>query len=66
MDYDNSIFTSLLLLFFTVAVALLLLEQLFTPNHAPNESPKLARRVPFVGHLLGLFQHGTQYFTATR
>ena len=65
MDF-NSVLTALLLFPFGIIVTLLLVERALRPHHARNEPPIVASRIPFIGHLLGLFKHGTRYFSTTR
>lgn len=43
-----------------------LLDYLYIPKHLPDEPPLLSSTVPYVGHILGLWRHGTRYYEATR
>ena len=65
MEY-NSIITASLLLLPGIGLILLLLERGLGPQHGRDEPPIVSSRIPFIGHLLGLFTHGTQYFSTMR
>lgn len=43
-----------------------LLDYLFIPEHLPNEPPLVGSEIPYIGHVLGLLQHGTKYLETTR
>lgn len=49
-----------------VAAIWYLLDYLYTPKHHPDEPPLLSSHIPYIGHILGLFRHGTRYYEATR
>lgn len=38
----------------------------FSPRYDPREPPVLSHYIPYVGHILGLIQHGQQYFEMLR
>ena len=65
MDLQSSSITVLLLLSI-IGIALLLLERLLIRKHGLSEPPLCPQRIPYVGHMLGLFTHGTPYFKMTR
>lgn len=59
-----------MLSFSTLTAALIaaiwcLLDWLYAPKHGPDEPPVLPPRIPYVGHIIGLLQHGTRYFEIT-
>lgn len=45
-----------------VAVVAATVSYLFGPTHDPNEPPAIHQKVPHIGHIIGLLQHGLQYF----
>ena len=52
----------LLALLFTFG-CYVLLGKLVNVSHDANEPPLIPQGVPFVGHLLGLLQNGSHYYT---
>ena len=44
----------------------LLLNNFLGTKRDPNEPPSIPQPIPFVGHLLGLIRHGTQYYAQVR
>lgn len=42
-----------------------ILDYFLSPSHLKAEPPILPARIPYVGHILGLLQHGTKYFDIT-
>lgn len=50
----------------TSAAVWYLLDYVYIPKHLPNEPPMLPSRIPYIGHIMGLAQHGTRYFEITR
>lgn len=55
----------LLLLAAIIAVSFVL-DRLLTPQKFPNEPPVVAQSIPYIGHILGLLQHGSRYYQITR
>lgn len=49
-----------------VAAVWYLLDCLYIPVHHPDEPPSLPLHNKHIGHILGLFRHGTGYYEATR
>lgn len=43
-----------------------LLDYYFIPKHAPNEPPLVSSYIPYIGHIIGLFHHGSRYYQVTR
>ncbi len=41
-------------------------EKFWAPKHHVNEPPLVPQRIPYIGHVLGLFIHGMKYFEFTR
>lgn len=59
--------TALMLLLLLLTIAFLLLcERLITAKHQAREPPLVRQRIPYVGHVAGLFLHGMKYFEFTR
>lgn len=52
----------LLLLSFVVYFA----NQRFGPKYDPKEPPVLPQRLPYLGHLIGLWRHGLSYYRTLR
>ena len=58
---------SLLILAVVVVTALAYLaDQLYAPRHFPTEPHLLPARIPYLGHIIGLLQHGIAYLEMTR
>lgn len=38
----------------------------FSLQDAPNEPPRLRPKLPLIGHLVGLLQYGSVYYSMTR
>ena len=57
-----------LLILAVVAVTALayLVDQLYAPRHSPTEPPLLPARIPYLGRIIGLLQHGIAYLEMTR
>lgn len=51
---------------FVIAVVALFFLSRFTPRYDPREPPVLPQKVPFLGHVFGLLQHGLKYYTMMR
>lgn len=49
-----------------LAVVALLALSRWGSRHDPKEPPVLPQKVPFLGHILGLLQHGLKYYTVLR
>ena len=56
----------LLPLLILALVAIYLFDYYFMPKHAPNEPPVVPSTIPYVGHIIGLFRHGSLYYQTTR
>ena len=60
-------FTTILILTLTaVAGVWYLLDYLYAPKPLPNEPPSVSPSIPYIGHILGLLQHGTRYYETIR
>lgn len=46
-----------------VAAVLLVCWQRLSVNLDPREPPLLKPKIPYIGHIIGLFKHHTAYFT---
>lgn len=62
-------------LYFKISVAVLLIltasyiflfEKSWSPKRHVDEPPLVPQRVPYIGHVAGLFFHGMTYFDSTR
>lgn len=42
------------------------LDFIFSLGDDPREPPRIRSKVPLIGHLLGLIQHGPTYYSQTR
>lgn len=49
-----------------IAVVVLFALSRLSPGHDSKEPPVLPQKVPFLGHILGLLQHGLKYYTIIR
>ena len=49
-----------------VATAFYALWRRLTPPHEDVEPPVLWPKMPLVGHVIGMFQHGTSYYSMLR
>jgi hypothetical protein len=43
-------------------VALIYVHQHFRFEHDPREPPLIRHTVPYIGHIIGIFRHGLEYF----
>lgn len=64
--HSGSITMLLPLLGFTLVVVYFLLDRYFMPKHAVNEPPLFTSPIPYIGHLIGLWRHGSLYYRITR
>ncbi len=46
--------------------AICLLNYYLMPTHDANEPPVVSSSIPYVGHIIGLVQHGSRYFEFMR
>lgn len=66
MEWRLNIIALILLLLISIVAFLLLSDQFIAPKHHPQEPPLVPQRIPYVGHVAGLFLHGMKYFEFTR
>ena len=61
-NLDQSVFVVLAV----VAVLYVLAERFMSIKLDPKEPPMVAPKIPYVGHILGLIQHGSHYYSRIR
>lgn len=72
MALDLSIFGDLvrrnagILVVGIVVLSITILSQYLRLEHDPREPSVIPQKVPYVGHLIGMIQHGMKYIEATR
>ena len=49
-----------------VTVVVVVLLQFCVPVHSSKEPPLISPSIPYLGHILGLIQHGVRYYQMTR
>ena len=42
------------------------LDYFYVPKQLPNEPPLVGHYIPYIGHIIGLLQHGTRYYEIIR
>ena len=53
-------------IFISVAVGYFTFVCLLDPQYDPREPPVLSHYIPYVGHIIGMIQHGQGYFDMLR
>ncbi len=48
-----------------MAAAFYFLTRFLTLPHDAKEPPAIQPKIPFIGHVIGLLQHGTAYYSKT-
>lgn len=66
MEWKLDVTALMLLLLFLTIASLLLCERLINAKHQAREPPLVRQRIPYVGHVAGLFLHGMKYFEFMR
>lgn len=56
----------MLLLLAAIIALSFVLDRLFTRQKFSNEPPVVSQSIPYIGHILGLLQHGYKYYQITR
>lgn len=66
MEWQFDITALTLLILISIAAFLLLSEQFIAPKRQAQEPPLVPQRIPYLGHVAGLFLYGMKYFEFTR
>ena len=66
MEWKFYIAVLLVVLLTLTASFIFLFETYWVPKHNSNEPPLVLQRIPYVGHVAGLFLHGMKHFEFTR
>lgn len=66
MEWKLDVTALILLLLLSTVAFLLLCERFIAAKHQAREPPLVRQRIPYVGHVAGLFLHGMKYFEFTR
>lgn len=61
MEYSFS--SSAIVVLVACSSILYLVKRYLELEHDPKEPPLMPQKIPYIGHVLGLIQHGLRYYT---
>jgi len=45
-----------------ISVVIIIVRRLLRVDYDPREPPLVPQRIPYIGHVIGMFRHGANYF----